>query len=141
MKVFVLYLSLLTHLLSGAGSAEGVVLCFEADGQVVVEYSRNGTCCSSSAVQVSSRSSSLVKSSSVKDHCGTCWDIPILLIGSERPFILTQNSLPPLEPVFVLLALFPISTLQEVAREGSLLQYSPPPTSTLLLHRTVILLI
>lgn len=138
-KVFILYLSLLAHLLAGAGSVECVVLCFEADGQVAVEYSRNGTCCSSPTVQVSSRSSSLVKSSSVKDHCGTCLDIPVLLSGSERPFILTKNSLPPLEPL--LLTLFPIYTPQEIARKDSFLQYSPPPSSTLLLHRTIILLI
>jgi len=140
-KVFILYFSLLAHLFVGAGSAECVVLCFEADGKVAVEYSRNGTCCSSSSVKVFARSYSIIGNPLDSDNCGTCLDVPILLSAYDRPFIFAQSSPPRIEPVFVLIALPPIPTPQKDAAEGSLLQLSPPSNSTILLQRTVVLLI
>jgi len=139
--VFILYFSLLAHLLVGAGSVEGVVLCFEANGQVAVEYSRNGNCCSSLTPQASSRSSSLVENLLDSDNCGTCLDVPILFGRNGRPFTKAQNLLPHLEPVFVLISLFPVISLTETVNEGSYLQLLPPPNSTLALHRTTLLLI
>lgn len=140
-RVFMLYLSLLAHLFAGAGSVECVVLCFEADGQVAVECSNNGICCSALAVQTFSRSSSLSQDSIDSDHCGICWDFPLLFSGIRQPFIFARNSLPNIEPVFALINLSPTYTLSKIASEGNILQPTSTPNSASTFNQNVILLI
>jgi len=160
---FILYLSLIVHVLVGVGSAAGGVICFKKNGRAAVEHSSCGACRSSShstahkcgamprpqvtkpccksskpAVQPAFMSMSPLKHPHMASHCRTCLDISTLIAGVTQSSIHSQSILP-LPKVEAFLVSFSTHVSQKISK-GTFISQSLSP-QTLAMQRTVVLLI
>ncbi|MFH0814126.1 MAG: hypothetical protein V2A69_15000, partial [Pseudomonadota bacterium] len=123
--------------------AEENVLCFRADGQVVVEAALNGYRCqfSNTTSQTIFHSLSKRVPLSAKDHCDPCVDIPLSTISLTQHFSASRYSA--FKHYLVASACFSgaASPFASIEIEGLL--FLPPPEANLTLAslRSVILLI
>lgn len=86
MKRLTLWLCLPLYLLTVTGGAQGLLLCADHDGHVMVERFDKATVCGEATASGMSSISSIISekdpiSPSGEDHCGPCSDRPVLTGG------------------------------------------------------------
>lgn len=144
-RAFTTWFYLLTYTLLILIVAEENVLCFRADGQVVVEAALNGYRCqfSNTTSQTIFHSLSKQVPPSAKDHCDPCVDIPLSTISLTQHFSASPYSA--IDHYLAASACFSGAAspppLASIEIEGLL--FLPPPEANLTLAslRSVILLI
>ena len=139
--IFFAWVALLSHLVFGTASVQGLVLCIETDGGMNIEAALNGLCASSQPPgRAKAPASSSVRGPNTgESHCGSCQDIPLPAISANDEVFLigTAKKMTPLSSGAPLSASVyysqPATNLTRLAR-----QTLPPALVAL---RTVILLI
>ncbi len=62
----------------------GVVLCFENDGHIVVEFGSNEKCCSS-FYETSQKTPNVISiDQDFNSSCGTCFDVPLYISAEKK---------------------------------------------------------
>ncbi|MGR3218378.1 MAG: hypothetical protein ACUZ8H_00990 [Candidatus Anammoxibacter sp.] len=62
----------------------GVVLCFEKDGHIEVEFGSNGECCPSFNETMQKACRFISAKQDCDSHCGICVDVPLFIKAAKK---------------------------------------------------------
>lgn len=92
--LFFIWFVLPAYLLASTVGFKGLVLCFEIDGDVMLETAPSGLNCEPESDPTMSAKGDNPQMDRVSSHCGTCVDQPLTVGRSaERPTKLAENAL------------------------------------------------
>tara|TARA_B100001750_G_C15367243_1_gene525401 strand:- start:333 stop:794 length:462 start_codon:yes stop_codon:yes gene_type:complete len=137
-RLAILLAVFLSFFLMAPSYLSAYVICFGADGHIMLEINQDGQC----GTQHNAKALSSLHQSSfvldIDDHCGECFDVVVPVISSNYPYIgSTHEEIVEEPPKICSICVFPtylVSTLTDHLFSIETRQSGPPDCQTVILR-------